>query len=73
MSDHSWDELRALYAGNPLIDRIERWIREAMPGPEDEPDLADATALLPRYPHYKQLTERERLAVLARFTVGGAL
>ena len=55
-------ELRAMFAGHPLIDRVELALRH-----RGATDHASAERLLPAWPHADELSPRERLAVLARF------
>lgn len=55
-------ELRALYAGNPVIDSAEAALRQLAVD-----HVRDAVEVLPNWAHYGELTERERQAVFARF------
>lgn len=55
-------QLRALYAGNLLVDTAEAAIRHYQPR-----TVAEAEHLLLSWPYTTELTEREVRAVLARF------
>jgi hypothetical protein len=55
-------QLRALYAGNPIIDRLEADLRTAAVSDRDT-----AAAMLRMHVRYRELTNRERAGVLARF------
>lgn len=60
-------ELRALFAGNPVIDHAESELRTF--GVRDG-ESADAVKLLLAWPDFNELTEREVRAVAARFVPG---
>lgn len=65
-------ELRATYAGHPVIDEAEISIRGAsygLPGPITPEDAAAVIADWPA----QELTDRERRAVVARFVADGVL
>jgi hypothetical protein len=55
-------ELRALYEGNPVIDRAEQALRDL-----GVRDPEDAAVMLPMWAHVGDLSDRERQGVLARF------
>lgn len=60
------EQLRRLYEGNPIIDRAEGAIRAFR-----VETRADAARALELWAHVGELTDRERAAVLARFTRAG--
>lgn len=61
-------DLRVLFAGHLLVDRLEAELRDA-----GAADPVTASRWLPTWPHFDELTGREAAAVLARFVPAPAV